>query len=73
MHKYLIGACLACAVATPAIANEDDATEVADAIDWSLTASGVSAASSSWASAGMAVAQARYAPIRYLSMAGPLT
>ena len=39
MHKYLIGACLACAAATPALASEPDAA-AATASDWSISASG---------------------------------
>lgn len=40
MLRYLIGACLACAAATPALANEDTASEVPETIDWSVSASG---------------------------------
>src|SRR5688500_1551700 len=40
MRNYLIGACLACAMANPALANEDDAEGAPEGIDWSISASG---------------------------------
>jgi hypothetical protein len=40
MLKYLIGACLAGAAATPALADQADESEAPDGIDWSLSASG---------------------------------
>lgn len=40
MRNYLIGACLACAAAGPALANDGDAEEAPKGIDWSVSASG---------------------------------
>ncbi len=40
MRNYLIGACLACAAANPALANKENADDAPEAIDWSISASG---------------------------------
>ena len=40
MRNYLIGACLACAAANPALANDEDAENTPEGIDWSVSASG---------------------------------
>lgn len=40
MRNYLIGACLACAAANPALADEETAQDAPEAIDWSISTSG---------------------------------
>jgi hypothetical protein len=40
MRNYLIGACLACAAANPALAKDGDAENAPEGTDWSISASG---------------------------------